>query len=290
MKIVRIIASALLASAIFTSPAHAIHVDATDLNVAPPDTNVVLLYYQHGENKDLYSDGKREPIDPKLTTDIGILRAVHYMRIGGLIYAPQAVMPFGSIRAGRDISALGSASGAGDLTLLFPVWFNEPGATNEFAIAPYVIVPTGQYDKNSALNLGSNRWAFDLQAGYARKVTKSIKFSLIGDVQLNGNNNDYGPSSQTLKQDPLYNLQGFLIYEFSPGTDVRFGLQHVSGGTTYVDGTSQNNRQSTSSIEFGGAYAITHTNHILLTLGRDMSVRDGFEQQSHVEVRFAHMF
>jgi hypothetical protein len=279
-------AAVLLAAAAFAPLAHAINVDAGDFEVAPPGTNVFLLYYQHAVSNDSYAQGIRTPGDPRLTTDIGILRAVHYMQLGSFIAAPQVLLPFGRLDAGRDISELGSQTGTGDMILAFPVWFNQPGATSQFSIAPYLILPTGQYSRFDALNVGTNHSAFDLQAGYVQSLTDKISFDLVGDVQWNGSNTNYGSANQTLKQHNLYNLQTFLRYKFMPGADVRIGLQHVSGGTDYVDGISQNDRQSTNKIQFGGSYFFSPKQQITVTYGRDMSVQNGFKEANRLNLRF----
>lgn len=283
-------AAMLLAAAAFAPLAHAINVDAGDFEVAPPGTNVFLLYYQHAVSNDSYAQGNRTPGDPRLTTDIGILRAVHYMKLGSFIVAPQVLLPFGRLDAGRDISALGSQSGVGDMIFAFPVWFNEPGAKSQFSIAPYLIAPTGQYSKNGALNMGTNRWEFDLQAGYVQSLTDTISFDLVGDVQWNGNNTDYGSASQTLKQHNLYNLQTFLRYKFAPGADLRIGLQQVSGGANFVDGVPQNDRQSTNKFQIGGSYFFSPKQQITATYGRDMSAHNGFKEANRLNLRFLQIF
>jgi hypothetical protein len=45
-----------------------------------------------------------------------------------------------------------------------------------------VVVPTGQYDHTRLINLGTNRWAFKPELGYARRVIGSRRTSTIGTV------------------------------------------------------------------------------------------------------------
>jgi len=277
---------ALVAFLYFVPLAHAIDVDAGDYEVAPAGTNVFLLYVQHAVRDNAYAQGNHLPGRPRLTSDIGILRGVHYMKLGPFIAAPQVLLPFGKLDASRDIAALGSQSGVGDVIFSFPIWFNEPGAQSQFGLAPYLIAPTGQYGRDKSLNIGENRWKFDLQAGYVQSITDTIRFDLVGDVQWNGKNNDYGSASQTLKQCALYNVQTFLRYKFAPGADVRIGLQHISGGENRVNGVNQLDRLSTTKLQIGGSYFFNPSQQITATYGRDISVRNGFKESNRLNLRF----
>ncbi len=289
MKINRILAF-LLANAVLSPLAYALDVDAGDFEVAPAGTNLFLVYYQHAVRDEVYVDGGRLPGKPRLTSDIGILRGVHYMKLGPYTLAPQILLPFGRLDAGRDISSLGHQNGMGDIILSAPLWFNEAGAKSQFSLAPYVFAPTGQYSKDKPLNIGENRWKFVLQAGYVQQLTDKVTLDLVGDVQWHGKNNDYGSLGQTRKQRPLYNLQSFVRYKFAPGADVRIGLQRISGGENRVDGVRQHDRQSTNRIQFGGSYFFSPTQQITATYGRDLSARNGFKEAHRVHLRFLQLF
>ncbi|WP_205244878.1 transporter [Comamonas sp. Tr-654] len=282
--------AAAMACVLCTPAAHAIDIDAGDFEVAPAGTNLMLVYYQHAVRKDAYAHGERVPGEPRLRSDIGILRAVHYMKLGPYIVAPQVLLPFGKLDAGADIAALGSQSGVGDLILAAPVWFNQPGAKGQFSIAPYLIAPTGQYGNSKPLSLGENRWKFVLQAGYVQSLTDKLSLDLVADVQWNGRNDDYGVASQVRKQSALYNLQSLLRYKFAPGADLRIGLQRISGGENRVDGSRQLDRQSTTRLQLGGSYFFSPTQQVTVTYGRDLSVENGFKEAHRVNLRFLQVF
>lgn len=283
-------AAATVAALGIATPASAIDVDAGDYTALPPGTNLFLAYYQHATRDKLYANGDRVPINPKLDSDIGILRGVHYMDIGGLIVDPQFLLPFGKLKAKGDIAGLGSNSGVADLILAATVWFNKADAKEHFGITPFVILPTGQYDKNDPLSLGENRWRFILQAGWIKPLTDKLTLDLVADFQLHGKNDEYGPLSQTMKQKPLYEFQSFLRYSLAAGSDLRLGLQHVTGGETKIDGADQGNRQSLTKIQFGGSTFISPTQQILATYGRDLSVRNGFKEEHRLNLRFLQIF
>lgn len=80
--------ASLLMSTLMPMAAHAIDVDPGDFVPAPEGTTTGLLYFQHAERDRLYSQGRQSVNDPRLVSDVGIARLVHYTRIGGLTVAP----------------------------------------------------------------------------------------------------------------------------------------------------------------------------------------------------------
>ncbi|NER65506.1 transporter, partial [Pseudomonas sp. MAFF212427] len=106
--------------------AHAVDVDAGDYTALPEGTNLGMLYYQHAERRSLYADGHEQPGKPGLDSDIGILRGVHFMKLGGFTIDPQFLLPFGQLEGQRDTAGLGkSDAGIGDLILASTVWLVE---------------------------------------------------------------------------------------------------------------------------------------------------------------------
>lgn len=282
--------TALAAATLFTLPAQAVDVDAGDYTALPAGTNLGLVYYQHASRDKLYAGGNQVPINPRLDSDVGILRGVHYMDIGGLIVDPQFLLPFGKLRAKDDIAALGSNSGLADLILAATVWFNKPTEKTHFGITPFLFLPTGQYDRNDPLSLGENRWKFALQAGYITPLSDKLTLDLVGDFTIFGKNDDFGAAGQTMKQKVQYQFQGFLRYNLSPATDLRLGLSHVTGGETEVDGVDQGNRLSTSKFQIGAAHFVGPTTQLLATYGRDLSVREGFKENNRFNFRVLQIF
>jgi hypothetical protein len=279
-----------LAVMLCATPARAVDVDAGDYTALPAGTNLGLLYYQHAQRNKVYSGGNAAPGNNKLDSDIGILRGVHFMEIGGLIVDPQFLLPFGKLKAKGDLSALGSNSGLADLLLAATVWFNKPGSKENFGITPFVWVPIGQYDRNDPLSLGEHRWKFALQAGWIKPLSDALTLDVAADVTLYGKNDDFGPLSQTLKQKAQFQLQGWLRYHLSPAADLRLGLSQTTGGETKVDGVSQDDRTSSSKFAIGGAYFVAPKTQLLATYGRDIKVREGFKENNRLNLRLLQIF
>lgn len=280
--------AAALAAGLFAMPAFAIDVDAGDYTALPAGTNLGLVYYQQASRDKLYAKGSQVPIRAGLDSDVGILRGVHFMEIGGYIVDPQFLLPFGRLKGKNDMRGLGSENGIADLILAATVWITKPGQKEHFGITPFLFLPTGDYDRNAPLNLGENRWKAALQAGWIKPLGDSVTMDLIADVTVHGKNKEVGASSMT--QVPLFQFQGHLRYHLSPTADLRFGLSQTSGGETSINGVAQDDRTSTSKFSLGAAFFVTPKTQLLATYGRDISVRQGPKEDGRLNLRLLQIF
>ena len=176
-----------------------------DYEQYPVGATIGAIYYQHATTDSAYANGHKASSDFRVTSDVGILRLLHVYALSDTVTIdPQFLLPFGHVSGAGDASALGSTRGVGDLILTAPVkWrFNE--ARDTLSIAPYVYVPSGTYDKDDALNLGENRWKFELQSAYVKHFTEKWAMDLVGGATWYGDNTDYGANADRLKQDVSY--------------------------------------------------------------------------------------
>ncbi|RUQ44788.1 transporter, partial [Corynebacterium pseudodiphtheriticum] len=176
--------------------AHAVEVAPGDYEQLPADATLGLLYYQHSTTKSAYAQGHKISSDFNLTSDVGILRLLHVYQLSErLTVSPQLLLPFGHVSSGGDASALGNTSGVGDLILTAPLKYTLNDAKDVLGATAYRYVPSGNYDKNDALNLGENRWKVDLQAAYIKHFSEKWAVDLVGDAIWYGDNNDFGANS-----------------------------------------------------------------------------------------------
>ena len=282
---------AVLLTTMVPRAAQAIDVDIGDFVPAPKGTTVGLLYYQHAERNRLYAQGQQAVSAPRLDSDVGIARLVHYTSIGGLAFAPQVLVPFGRLNAGRDTAALGQTSGVGDIILAAPFWpINDAGSRTYLGIAPYLYLPTASYDHNRALNLGENRWKFNLQVGFVKGLTDKWYVDLTGDVMFHGKNDDYSDRRTTLRQKPLYQGQAYLRYQFTPGANVFVGMSRTWGGETRINGVNSNDESRQHKVSLGSSWFIRPTTQVLAAFGRDISVENGFKENARINVRLLQVF
>lgn len=287
----RLLRGALMAIACAPLAAHAIDVDHADFVPAPPGTTVGLIYAQHAERNALYANGQRATVEPRLVSDVGIARLVHFTSVGGLTVAPQVLLPFGRLNAGRDIGALGETSGVGDVILTSPVWvINDASTQTYLGIAPYLFLPTGSYSAGRALNLGENRWKFNLQVGLAKGLGGKWSMDLTGDVMVHGKNDEYGAEKATLKQAPLYQGQAYLRYQLMPTAVAFVGLSQTWGGETRVNGVHNNDEAKQRKFSVGGSLFVGPKTQLLVSLGRDLKVENGFKENARINLRLLQVF
>ncbi len=278
--------------ALVTSGAQAIDIDAGDYTALPDGTNVGLLYAQHAERNRLNAHGNAVPGDNGLDSDIGILRGIHFMNIGGLIVDPQFLLPFGQLKGTGDLGpALGKGSGVADLILAATVWVvNDAKNRTYVGITPFLYLPTGSYDVSKPLNLGENRWKYALQVGAIFPASEAVTIDLSADATAYGRNDKGDAQGQSLKQSATAQIQAFARYALTPAWDLRAGASWSHVGNQSLGGTSLDNGSNNTKFQIGTAAFVGPKTQLLATWGRDLNVDNGFRENSRFNVRLLQIF
>jgi hypothetical protein len=286
-----LLGAALLAASAARN-AGAVTIDAGDYTRLPDGTNLAVLYLQHFKGTDLYANGKRASGNAELTADVGILRGVRFIDVGPMTIVPQFLLPFGRIRTCGDLAGLESENGVGDLILAPTFHFiQDPSRKRSFAATTWLYLPTGNYDRNKAINaLGENRWKLALQLGYITPLSDKWTLDLIGDVTFYGDNDEFGPAGATLKQKTSYEGQLHLRYNLGAATYLAGMVSHAWGGETEVDGVDQNDRQRRSKALVSVGHFVAPTWQLLGSWGRDLSVRQGVKEDNRFNLRILKVF
>jgi len=121
-------------------------------------------------------------------------------------------------------------------------------------------IPTGQYDAARLINIGTNRWSIKPALGLS-KVWGKYAFEGTVDAEFyTTNDNFYGATKR--KQDPIYSLQGHILYSFRPALWVAVGATYYSGGDYVNNGVRANTQLSNTRIGVTLAYPIDKQNSI----------------------------
>ena len=118
----------------------------------------------------------------------------------------------------------------------------EPKTTLGFSLS--VNVPTGQYDPDRLVNIGTNRWAAKTEFGLSHPVNKWFLELYAGTWWFDDNSNFFG--GRLREQDPLSSLQAHVSYTFKPRLWVALNTTYYTGGRTTVDGDVNADRQANS--------------------------------------------
>ena len=271
--------------------AFAVSVDAGDYDHAPAGTHLGLLYYQYSSGEALYAGGRRIDDTARVRAQVGIVRAVKYVDIGGVTVAPQVLLPFGSVQTAGTLNSASVRNGMGDLILASTVFLYKDDHRRVLGVTPWLWLPTGQYSRSRTLNpFGENRWKFALQVAGVMPLGQAFTLDLVGDVQYYGNNRDFGPTRRTLSQQHSWDLQSHLRYHLSPATALSLSISQFTGGETKIDGTSQNDRQRRSRASIGASHFLAPDFQILGSLGKDLSIENGVREDLRVNLRMLKVF
>ena len=96
-----------------------------------------------------------------------------------------------------------------------------------------VLAPTGDYENDELINLGSNRWATRAELGVSRNLG-NWTVEAAGNIWIYGDNDDF-LGGKTLAQDNMYVIKSHLIYSFRPGFWFGLGLGYGEGGRTRAE-------------------------------------------------------
>jgi hypothetical protein len=222
-----------------------------------------------------------------LNLNKGTFSYTHNFSMFGHFAWVTANVPFASLEgsvASSNVS--GSTSGMGDSSLEFAgllvggqalsaTELAEHERTTILGMSLTVTAPTGQYDGNKVLNLGSHRWSFKPELGLSYPFGPERKWELDGYINAYffTDNTSY-KGVEILHQEPLPGLEAHLSYSVTPSVWASLDTRYAFRGATVVDGLEQNNAQenltvgteanwtpnSHNSLSFVFAKALVHTN------------------------------
>jgi len=133
----------------------------------------------------------------------------------------------------------------------FMQYRQENPVSTTVGVALDVALPLGQYNSDWLLNLGANRVVLRPQLGVLHQRRK-WQFELTGSVFLYEDNDEFWKGTR-LEQDPLWFVQGHVIYGFRPGWWVSLSSGYAYGGEAFVNGVAKDNdaRSSYWAISLG---------------------------------------
>lgn len=136
-----------------------------------------------------------------------------------------------------------------------------------------VSAPLGQYDSSKLLNIGTNRWSIKPEIGLS-KALGPLTLELDAGVTFYTNNDDF-LNGMTLEQDPIYAVQGHLIYNFGAGVWGALDATYYTGGRTTVDGVKGDTLQENTRLGLTVALPVNRYNSIKLYASTGVFARTG---------------
>jgi len=252
--------------------------------------NAVPLIYES-------MSGNVNPFDPALTVTPGAnfeatLAMMGYARTFSLFdraAVAAVILPMGRI-SGDVTGAISTVSqqahGFGDPMFEFDInLLGPPAQKNLVDVLRYepkfsldlladLAVPIGEYDSSQPLNLGQNRWYGRLGAPIVWQLGpwvpgRRTTLEFIPAVWFFGTNNNY--VGQTLKTDPLFQLDAHLTRDFTEKLWGSFDGVWYTGGQASIDGVEGD---KLNNLGFGLTLGYQLNDNLSLAFGYKSTVND----------------
>lgn len=133
--------------------------------------------------------------------------------------------------------------------------------------------PAGQYDSNKLVNIGTNRWSFEPEIGVSKSVGP-LTMELMGGVTFYSDNTDF-LEGNTLEIDPIYSIQGHIIYNLKSEIWCSLDGTYYWGGQTTINGVKGDTLQENSRVGATFSLPINRQNSVKLYASSGVSTRTG---------------
>ncbi len=246
----------LLAIGVIMYPgsAHAQSMEPRAYSNAPVGMNFLIMgyAYQHG---DVLLDPSLPVTDVHAKIYSVLADYTRSLDVWGKSGKIDFIVPYAWISATGKVNEEGRSrkvSGFGDPGVRFSVnLYGAPALSLEefrnyrqdtiLGVSLMVTMPLGQYDSSRLVNIGANRWSFKPEVGISKALGR-FTLEAIGGVTFFTKNDDFFGGT-TREQDPIYSLQGHVIYNFRSGIWVALNGTYYTGGRTIVNGVRGNDLQ-----------------------------------------------
>jgi len=276
----------VLALAAVASGAHGQDLEPRAYGNAPIGLNFLILGYGYAQG-DVATDPAVPLTNADLEVHTTVLAYARSLDIWGLSGKFAVVLPYAWVSGTADFMGQPrerEVSGFGDPRLRVSVNFYGAPALSLKEFKDYkqdlivgaslqVSVPLGQYDSDKLVNIGTNRWSVKPELGIS-KAWGPLTLELAAGVTLYTDNEDFFGGS-TREQDPLYSVQGHVLYGFQSGIWVALDGTYYTGGRTTVDGVRGNDRQESSRVGATVALPVDRHNSVKLYASTGASARTG---------------
>jgi hypothetical protein len=254
-----LLAVVVVAADCFPPAACAQFTDPRTYTAAPVGLNDLEFDYTHA-HANASIDTSLVVGSTNLELNKGTLSYTHNFGVFGHFAWITPSVPFASLRgsaASSDISAdiSGSSTGTGDSSIEFagllmggPALSAQQFATHKptpsLGVSLTVTIPTGEYNADKLLNLGSHRWSFKPEIGLSYPFGPEQKW--VFDACMNAyffTDNTAYRGVEVLHQEPLPGLEAHISYDITASFWASLDTRYAFRGETVVDGVEQQNAQ-----------------------------------------------
>lgn len=280
----------LLGGTLLCLDSQAADLNARDFFGAPSGTSLGVLYLPATRAQDFRgsadSTGKAD-----LKVNAMAYRQVYFTDACGTLCTPQLILPFTDIDARLPgASRRTGESGFGDPQVGGTLFFiNDPTSRTYSGLLSLITLPVGEYHStNPDVSPGANRWGATFVYNYTQGIGENWVLEANLEAQLYGKNDDYFGSE--LKQDPLYRLQAFASYDFTPATYGALRLIQATGGALRINNRSiDDTRKRYTQFGFEVGHWLDKQNQVMFSLSQNVATTNGYAGTDAL-LRLVHVF
>ena len=278
--------AALVVTALVARVSGAQELEPRAYSNTPVGLNFVIAGY--GYSKGGVTTDPSVPLeDAKVQVHTALLAYVRSLNVWGKSGKLDVVLPYAWASGSATFAGQPrerDVSGPGDPRFRFSVNLYGAPALSLEEFADYkqdtivgaslqVSAPLGQYDSSKLLNIGTNRWSIKPELGIS-KALGPLTLELITGATFYTENDDF-LGGRTLEQDPIYSVQGHLIYGFRSGIWGAVDGTYYTGGRTTINGVKSNNLQQNTRVGVTVALPVDRNNSVKLYGSTGVATRIG---------------
>jgi hypothetical protein len=270
----------------FASPARTQDIEPRAYSNAPIGVNFLIAGYAYTRGG-LSFDSAVPITNAHLNTSNAVLAYATVLDLWGKSAKFDAIVPYVWMSGTADyqgqpvqrtVDGFGNSAfrlsinlyGAPALTLKeFAAWEQDLIIGASLRVSP----PWSQYDAGRLINIGTNRWSFKPEVGMSKAVGPWTVEVQAAATFFTDNDEFFG--GNTRSQDPLYSLQGHVIYGFRSGIWASLDATYFTGGRTTVSGVLNNDLQQNWRVGGTLAFPVDRANSIKFYASSGVSARTG---------------
>lgn len=265
---------------------HAQEMEPRSYSNAPVGLNFLIAGYAYTQGGVAF-DTSLPLTNPDLTTSSAVLAYGRVLDLWGKSAKLNVILPYTDLSGSADFAGQPvERNVAGFADPIFKLSVNLYGAPalslKEFAgyeqdlilgASLRVTAPLGQYDDTRVVNLGANRWSFKPELGISKALGPWTLEATAAVTLFTDNEDFFGGNDRS--QDPLYSLEGHVIYGASSGIWGSLDATYFTGGRTTLNGERGNDLQQNWRLGGTLAFPVDRHNSIKLYASSGVSARTG---------------
>lgn len=182
--------------------------------------------------------------------------------------------------AERSVSGIADVSATLDVNLLgapsmtaaeFQAFRQNPAPI--LAASIKVVAPTGEYEPDKLINVGTNRWATKLKLAYLQPMEGKWVLEMAAGVWFFEDNDEF--LGTTLEQEPIGAFDLSIVKRFQPGFWGSIDATYYVGGRTIVGGNRSTDLQRNARLGMSLGYPIKGRHAIKVSINSGVVTESG---------------